>query len=62
MIYGHFRRRRHLMTAGGYRRARAKALRIWQEGICVVKQHKSLCSMGFLGITDVGDISKNTTR
>ena len=35
MIYGHFRRRRHLMTAGGYRRARAKALRVWQEEICV---------------------------
>jgi putative transposase len=28
MIYGHFRRRRHLMDAAGYRRARAKAFRI----------------------------------
>ena len=30
MIYGHFRPRRHLMTAGEYRRARTKALRIWR--------------------------------
>ncbi|WP_376093914.1 IS6 family transposase [Roseomonas sp. CCTCC AB2023176] len=31
MIFGHFRPRRHLMTAAQYRRARAKAFRIWRE-------------------------------
>jgi putative transposase len=31
MTYGHFRPRRHLMTAIEYRRARAKALRIWRQ-------------------------------
>ena len=35
MIYGHFRPRRHLMTAAGYRHARAKAFRIWRQEICV---------------------------
>jgi putative transposase len=35
MIYGHFRPRRHLMTAAGYRRARAKAFRVWRQEICV---------------------------
>jgi putative transposase len=35
MIYAHFRPRRHLMTAGECRRARTKALRIWQQEICV---------------------------
>jgi putative transposase len=34
MIYGHFRPRRHLMTARGYRRARAKAFRIWRQETC----------------------------
>ena len=34
MIYGHFRPRRHLMTAGEYRRARAKAFRIWRQETC----------------------------
>jgi putative transposase len=34
MIYGHFRPRRHLMTADAYRRARAKAFRIWREETC----------------------------
>jgi putative transposase len=34
MIYGHFRPRRHLMTASGYRRARAKAFRIWRQETC----------------------------
>jgi putative transposase len=34
MIYGHFRPRRHLMAAGAYRRARAKAFRIWKQEIC----------------------------
>lgn len=28
MIYGHFRPRRHLMTASGYRHARTKVFRI----------------------------------
>ena len=31
MIYGHFRPRRHLMTAARYRRARDKAFRVWRE-------------------------------
>ena len=35
MIYGHFRLRRHLMTAGEYRRARAKAFRVWRQETCV---------------------------
>src|ERR1700733_2775646 len=35
MIYGHFRPRRHLMTAAGYRRARAKAFRVWRQETCV---------------------------
>ena len=35
MIYGHFRPRRHLMTAAQYRRGRAKAFRIWREETCV---------------------------
>jgi putative transposase len=34
MIYGHFRPRRHLVTAGEYRRARAKAFRIWRQETC----------------------------
>jgi putative transposase len=34
MIYGHFRPRRHLMAAAEYRRARAKAFRIWQQETC----------------------------
>jgi len=34
MIYGHFRPRRHRMTAGEYRRARAKAFRIWRQETC----------------------------
>jgi putative transposase len=34
MIYGHFRPRRHLMTAGEYRRARAKAFRVWRQETC----------------------------
>jgi putative transposase len=34
MIYGHFRLRRHLMTAGEYRRARAKAFRVWRQETC----------------------------
>ena len=35
MIYGHFRPRRHLMSADQYRRARAKAFRIWRQETCV---------------------------
>lgn len=35
MISGHFRRRRHLMTAARYRHARAKAFRVWRQEICV---------------------------
>ena len=35
IIYGHFRPRRHRMTAAGYQRARAKAFRIWQQETCV---------------------------
>jgi putative transposase len=31
MIYGHFRPRRHLLTAGQYRRARAQAFQVWRE-------------------------------
>jgi putative transposase len=31
MIYGHFRPRRHLMSAADYRRARARAFRIWRQ-------------------------------
>jgi putative transposase len=34
MIYGHFRPRRHRLSAGGYRRARAKAFRVWQQETC----------------------------
>ena len=34
MIYGHFRPRRHLMTAAQYRRARAKAFRLRRQGAC----------------------------
>ena len=35
MIYGHFRPRRHLMTAAQYRRTRAKAFRTWRQETCV---------------------------
>lgn len=35
MIYGHFRPRRHLMAAAGYRCACAKAFRIWRQETCV---------------------------
>jgi putative transposase len=34
MIYGHFRPRRHLMTAAQYRRARAKAFQVWRQETC----------------------------
>jgi putative transposase len=34
MIYGHFRPRRHLMTAARYRRARAEAFRVWRQETC----------------------------
>src|SRR5215211_7122898 len=35
MIYGHFRPRRHLMTAAQYRSARAEAFRVWRQETCV---------------------------
>jgi putative transposase len=34
-IHGHFHPRRHLVGAGRYRRARAKAFRIWRQETCV---------------------------
>ena len=34
MVYGHFRPRRHLMTADQYRCARDKAFRIWRQETC----------------------------
>jgi putative transposase len=34
MIYGHFRPRRHLMTAAQYRRARTRAFQIWEQETC----------------------------
>jgi putative transposase len=34
MIYGHFRPRRHLMTAAQYRRAQAEAFRVWRQETC----------------------------
>ena len=34
-IHGHFHPRRHLMSAGRYRHARAKAFRIWRQETCV---------------------------
>jgi putative transposase len=35
IIYGHFHPRRHLLSAAGYRRDRARAFRIWQQETCV---------------------------
>ncbi len=35
IIYGHFRPRRHLMAASGYRRSRASASQIWQQETCI---------------------------
>jgi putative transposase len=35
MIYGHFRPRRHLMSADQYRRTRNTAFRIWGQETCV---------------------------
>jgi putative transposase len=35
MIYGHFRPRRHLMTADQYRRSRDEAFAIWRQETCV---------------------------
>ncbi|AWV20591.1 Transposase (plasmid) [Roseomonas mucosa] len=31
MIYGHFRPRRHLMTADQYRRTRERTFRVWRQ-------------------------------
>jgi putative transposase len=33
-IYGHFRPRRHRMTATDYRSSRAAAFKVWQEETC----------------------------
>ena len=35
IIYGHFRPRRHLMTAADYRRVRTTTFRVWRQEICV---------------------------
>ncbi|MFC0387190.1 IS6 family transposase [Muricoccus vinaceus] len=35
VIYGHFRPRRHLMSAGEYRHARDNAFRVWKRETCV---------------------------
>ena len=35
LIYGHFRPRRHLITAAEYRDTRARPFRIWRKGTCV---------------------------
>ncbi|HEV7266742.1 MAG TPA: DDE-type integrase/transposase/recombinase [Falsiroseomonas sp.] len=35
MIYGHFRPRRHRMTAARYQRARDRAFQVWREETCV---------------------------
>ena len=35
IIYGHFRPRRHRLSAVGYRRAQTKAFRSWQQETCV---------------------------
>jgi putative transposase len=34
MMYGHFRPRRHLMTADRYRRARDEVFKIWRQETC----------------------------
>ena len=34
LIYGHFRPRRHLMTAEQYHRSRDKAFQIWRQETC----------------------------
>jgi putative transposase len=34
VIYGHFRPRRHLISAGVYRRARDRTFRIWRQESC----------------------------
>lgn len=35
VVYGHFRPRRHQMTADQYRRSRDKAFRVWRQETCV---------------------------
>jgi putative transposase len=35
MIYGHFRPRRHLMTAADYRRSLVKSFKAWRQETCV---------------------------
>ena len=44
MIYGHFRPRRHLMVAAGYRCARTHAFRIWRQETCV---RQAACHLAF---------------
>jgi putative transposase len=34
-INGHFRPRRHLLSARSYRRARSKAFNVWRQETCV---------------------------
>jgi putative transposase len=34
MIYGHFRPRRHLMTAADYRSAGATIFKVWRQETC----------------------------
>ena len=34
-IYGHFRPRRHLMSASNYRQVRAEAFQNWRQGTCM---------------------------
>ncbi|WP_043838483.1 hypothetical protein [Muricoccus aerilatus] len=57
VIYGHFRPRRHLMTAGEYRRARNKAVRIWQQETCVQTASRSCSALDHA--TDLPFLSNN---
>lgn len=45
---GHFRPRRHLMSAGAYRTARDRAFRVWRQETCVQSaawyHHQASCS------------------
>ena len=57
MIYGHFRPRRHLMTAAPYRRTRAEAFRIWRQETCAHMAAEGRAS----SIADPGSPSYQTT-
>jgi hypothetical protein len=46
MIYGHFRPRRHLRTAGEYWRARTKAFRIWRQETCAQAAFRACRTFG----------------